>query len=283
MTSRNGIDQLSEMIQIESDIDLIKCKGNKYAGVMEKSKKNLSRWLYCVLHTGNEKLYTTNFDMSGEKLDQKISNSVIDTKIIVKGVPIEDMIEIGGVRINKRPIGNEVQLSCLRPNLTPGFCMYVHSVSHNANQFRHYIAASDPDYAIKIWSAAVNNLAEKNVQFSAKILSNSGSYPRNDAIVFYSNEEVDLVQKELIDLTRNDSGKITVSPLCEKLGSNLGRAEQPMTLDGIRQSFGEHRCNAIADAIQDVFTTGLDFKFLLKQRFINANIDPNDVSKELRK
>lgn len=283
MTSKNGIDQLSEMIQIESDIDLIKYKGNRYAGVMENSKKNLSRWLYCVLHAGNEKLYTKNFDMSGEKLDQKISNSVIDTKIIVKGVPVEDMIEIGGVRINKKPIGNEVQLSCLRPNLTPGFFMYVHSDSHNANQFRHYIAASDPDYAIKIWSAAVNNLAEKNIQFSAKILSNSGSYPRNDAIVFYSNEEVDLVQKELIEITRNDSGRITVSPLCEKIGSNLGRAEQPMTADGIRQSFGEHRCNAIADATQDVFTTGLEFRILLKQRFINANIDPNDISKELRK
>lgn len=94
---------------------------------------------------------------------------------------------------------------------------------------------------------------------------------------------MDLVQKELIEITRNDSGRITVSPLCEKIGSNLGRAEQPMTADGIRQSFGEHRCNAIADAIQDVFTTGLEFRILLKQRFINANIDPNDISKELRK
>lgn len=279
---KNNVDCLSNLIRIESDLDLIRYKNYEYTNVMKNSQKDLSRWLYCVLHAGNEQLYTSNFNVSGKNLSDVISDSVVDTKINVKGVKVENMIEIGGVFINKQPIGNEIQLSCFRPNLTPGFFMYVHSDSHNLNKFRHYISANTPEYAIDIWSRAINNLVKKGVRFSAKILSNSDSYPRNDAMVFYSNEDVLLVQEELANLTQKYHENAKTSPLCEKLGINLGYAEQPLTLDGIRKSFGEHRCNAIAASIKDVFTTGMDFEVLLKQRFLNDNINPNNIAKGLR-
>lgn len=45
------------------------------------------------------------------------------------------------------------------------------------------------------------------------------------------------------------------------------------------QSFGEHRCNCIADAIRDVFATGLSLESLLHNRMQQYGIDANDFSK----
>ena len=73
------------------------------------------------------------------------------------------------------------------------------------------------------------------------------------------------------------------SQLASQLTYNLFTAEEPIQTNGIQQSFGEHRCSAIADAIQDYFITGASFKLLLKQRFIANQIDTKDVSKNVVK
>ena len=64
--------------------------------------------------------------------------------------------------------------------------MFVHTNNglHMNKVTRHYIYADTPQYAIELWSKCVNELVEKNVSFSAKVLSSSDSYPRNDALVF---------------------------------------------------------------------------------------------------
>lgn len=122
------------------------------------------------------------------------------------------------------------------------------------------------------------------MSFSAKILSSSDSYPRNDALVFYSSEDKDRVEKVLIKYVEKSPIKIKEgSQLASQLTYNLYTAEEPIQTNDIQQSFGEHRCSAIVDAIQDYFITGASFKLLLKQRFIANQIDINDVSKNVVK
>ncbi len=51
--------------------------------------------------------------------------------------------------------------------------MFVHTNNglHMNKITRHYIYADTPQYAIELWSQCVNELVEKNVRFSAKVLS----------------------------------------------------------------------------------------------------------------
>ena len=88
--------------------------------------------------------------------------------------------------------------------------MFVHTNNglHINKVTRHYIYADTPQYAIELWSKCVNELVEKNVSFSAKILSSSDSYPRNDALVFYSSEDKDKVEKVLIEHVKKAPIKI---------------------------------------------------------------------------
>lgn len=105
------------------------------------------------------------------------------------------------------------------------------------------------------------------------------NYPRNDALVFYSSKDYVQVEQVLIkEVTENPKGIKVGSVLAKKVTDNLYTAEEPIMTNGIQQSFDEHRCNAIADAIQDHFVTSVNFKLLLKQRFMSYKINPENLS-----
>ena len=78
--------------------------------------------------------------------------------------------------------------------------MFVHTNNglHMNKITRHYIYADTPQYAIELWSQCVNELVEKNVRFSAKVLSSSDSYPETMHL-FYSSEDKEKVEKVLIE------------------------------------------------------------------------------------
>ncbi len=288
MSKVNGTDQLAEFINVDLDSNKISYNGCEFKDVIKRSKQDISRWLYCVVHTGNPNLYYQSFSISGDRIDQKLLKLVSDRKNLVSVKefqgPRGTISELGGVCIDVKPVNGKVSISSFRPNITPGFFMYVNSDSglHGIATYRHYISAMNSDYASSIWAKAVTELSREKVNFSAKILSNTGSYPRNDALVFYSSDDVGTVEGILVSILEKNSAPANVSILCEQVYQNLGRAEQPLTQTGFRQSFGENRCNAIAEAIQDTFTTGLDFKMLLRQRMISNGIDPTDISKGLK-
>ncbi|MEC1601794.1 T3SS effector HopA1 family protein [Bacillus halotolerans] len=287
--STNSINELYNLLSLKPDLDTIIINGEKYSEVLKKPKSQLVQWLYCTLHTGNLSLMDNIGRYNGTNLDNKISESVKDPTLLVpaKDVKIKDssLVEVDGVRISSK-LNSEgtISLPCFRPNLTPGFFMFVHTNSgqHGQSVQRHYIAADNPDYAISVWSKSISRLVKEKLSFSGKVLSNTSSYPRNDAIVFYSSEDSDKVEKILTDIVVEHPNKeMPGSLLYKKITYNLYTAEEPIIKRGVRQSFGENRCSAIADAIQDHFITNVDFKLLLKQRLKAYNINPEDLSKNI--
>ena len=124
-------------------------------------------------------------------LNEQIASSIKDP-----GIRVETSTQnfngqiyhvIQGIRIKEEVNeDNSIVVPCSRPNLTPGFFMFVHTNNglHINKVTRHYIYADTPQYAIELWSKCVNELVEKNVSFSAKILSSSDSYQEMTHLCF---------------------------------------------------------------------------------------------------
>lgn len=285
----NTLEDLALKIQLETDLNRIQIDNEIYDDVLVKQKGKLKQWLYSMLHTGNLNSQVKQTSKSFNDLNQQIINKIKDPGISVKtriqnfkGQPYH---VIQGLRIKEAENeDNHIVLPCSRPNLTPGFFMFVHTNNglHINKVKRYYIYADTPHYAINLWSKCVNQLVKNNVSFSSKVLSSSDSYPRNDALVFYSSEDAEKVEKILIEKVEQAPIKMKQgSQLASQLSYNLYTAEEPIQTNDIQQSFGEHRCSAIADAIQDYFNTGVAFKLLLKQRLIANHIDITDLSKNM--
>ncbi|MGZ9550237.1 T3SS effector HopA1 family protein [Staphylococcus epidermidis] len=284
----NSIDNLEKIIKLKADLDRIELNGLYYTGVLERPKNELIQWLYSNLHTGHimfdEERHNSIKNLND--LNEQIITSVEDPGVSIKSqnqmVNGNNYALIHGVRVTEKSDEyNSVVLPCFRPNLTPGFFMFVHTENgiHSSPIKRHYIYADTPSYAIHLWSQCVKELVDKNINFSAKVLSSSNSYPRNDALVFYSSKDYLKVEEILNkNVQKNPRKSDFNSILAKKISENLYTAEEPYMTNEIKQSFGEHRCNAIADAIQDHFITSVNFKLLLKQRLISYSINPEDLS-----
>lgn len=288
---KNSIDSLEEIIKLKVDLDRVEINNVSYTGVLERPKNELIQWLYSNLHTGHIGFEESDFIKNLNDLNQQIITSVNDPGISVKSqnqmINGDNYALIHGVRVTEKVNAyNSVVLPCFRPNLTPGFFMFVHTENgiHSAPIKRHYVYADTSSYAINLWSKCVEELVNENIDFSAKVLSSSNSYPRNDALVFYSSKDYVKVERILTQRVQENPRKIEIgSKLARKVSENLYTAEEPYMTNEINQSFGEHRCNAVADAIQDHFVTSVNFKLLLKQRLISYSINPEDLSKNIIK
>ncbi|HAB0417283.1 T3SS effector HopA1 family protein [Staphylococcus capitis] len=291
ISKSNSIDNLENIIELRPDLDRVDVNDFSYTGVLEKPKNELIQWLYSTLHTGHVILEDNNSIKNLNDLNQQIVTSVKDPGISIQSqnqiVNGDNYALVHGVRINEKVDEcNSLVLPCFRPNLTPGFFMFVHTQNgiHSAPIKRHYIYADSPLYGIPLWAQCIEELIAENIDFSAKVLSSSNNYPRNDALVFYSGKDYLKVERILTQKVQENPKISNInSILAEKISENLYTAEEPYMTNGIKQSFGEHRCNAIADAIQDHFITSVNFKLLLKQRLISYGIDPDDLSKNLAK
>lgn len=291
--SLNIFSTLLDDLVVEVDTNqVVYKKKHVFKDCMIKSRAELVKWLYQVIHTGNENSISVESFNPATDLTAIISRQVADPgiKIPLEFLKIEkkDIVEFNGVRIK---ISNEelhsgfLKLSSHRPNLTPGFYMFVDTIyGHNNNTgiIRYYIAARDHNYAISCWSKGIKKLRSETIPFSAKVLSNASSYPRNDAVVFYCDkkysESVSTILSEIV-VKEVEESPMPGSILCKKIINNLSMSEQPFLMDNKEQSFGEHRCNCIADAIRDVFATGLSLEPLLLNRMDQYGIDVKDFAK----
>lgn len=276
------------MITINNDTGEINFNGHLYKNCLENPINKLSQWLYCNIHACNNSLLE-NKEL-GRDIKKECSNLVKDNGVIINP-QIEYFLGekyycINGIRIGKLQDQDNndnitIKVPSKRPNLTPGFFMYIHSKEFS--KYRYYIGSSSYQYAMKIWSYGVKKLVSLDVQFSAKILSNTGSYPRNDSIVFYSNTDHLIVERVLTDIINKfkhlDNYNFVQSPYTERITGTLTKAEQPSNKNDFNKSLGEHRSELTALAIKDAITTGMDFLTLLNQRFYNANVDLDNISK----
>ncbi|MBI5974391.1 T3SS effector HopA1 family protein [Staphylococcus canis] len=282
--SVNSFESIVKNIQLKADLDVIEINDSYYKGVLERPKGELIQWLYSNLHIGNEKKndFKKVNNLDGD-IYKRINDPGLKVDATLKNINGNDYVEVHGILL-KENINKDgtVTLPCFRPNLTPGFFMFVHTKNgmHKGAVTRHYVYSDSSDYAVELWVDCLQELIDKNIDFSAKILSSEESYPRNDALVFYSSGDSDVVEEILKKKVQNNF-KTPDNPslLAETVTKNLSKADEPIKINGIQQSFGEHRCNAIADAIQDHFVTSVDFELLLKQRLKAYKIDLNNLSK----
>lgn len=282
-----NVNHLAKIINIDTDLDLVTIGNEKFKNCSLRKSSDLSQWLYCVLHTGNPNLLHGD---KQEQLTEQIQNTVVNGKSILFGdaenIQGLSCVKIGGVRVYSED-GKSVVISKCRPNLTPGFFLYMNSVTDGeilSNTDRYYIYADEPSKAIEIWSSIVEKLESISIPFTAKVLSQSSSYPRTDAVVVYSIKEFsNEIRKVILDVAAskypNDFEQHT-SPLCKALTNVVSFAQQPK-YRGKNVSFGESRCENIAYAIKDSLMTGLDFQMLLRKRFENAGINPDKIFEEL--
>ena len=240
-----------------------------------------------MLHTGNPSLLHRDKQV---QLTEQIQNTVVNEKSILCGEAENILglscVNLGGVRVYSED-GESVAISKCRPNLTPGFFLYMNSVTDGkilSNTDRYYIYADKPSKAIEIWSSIVEKLESISIPFTTKVLSQSSSYPRTDAVVVYStrefSNEIREVILEIADSKYSNDFEQHTSPLCKKLTNVVSFAQQPK-YRGKNVSFGESRCENIAYAIKDSLITGLDFQMLLKKRFENSGINPDKIFEEL--
>lgn len=267
--------ELSKIIKMYPDQDKVEIKGQVFDGVLNNTEFDLIQWLYLVLHVGNPEIANlSSYDDSQDLTEKIIGKSNYKTQQYCE--ILDDItVSINGVKVKASPKDKKITLPCYRPNLSRGFCMFIKG--NNSVNCRYYISFNDSETAIEFWKNTIDKLMNSDYEFSAKILSNSAQYPRNDAVVFYLNHKDKRFEDFLISQTKQYhflQNKELFPVLCKKINEQIYYAEQPLEST---ESFGENRCKAIARAIKDYFTTGINFSSLLKKRFESFEIDPNRV------
>lgn len=280
---------IASRIDIYEDLDEVRIGSERYSQCMEQPVGCLAQWLYCDLHIGHPTFFD-DFDINSGSLLDHIEHLIPASSVLQRAVPVPgtDLAMINGVAVRTEVANGTTSMPCLRPQLSPGFCMFIHTDEQREHGkfplWRYYLSESSADSALADWQAIVAGLVNSGLSFSTKVLSNIRSYPRNDAIVVYCAEDSSLVEEWLIHFveTRPHLFDSQIhSLLCQQLVGCLSKGEEPITDFGEQQSFGENRCSAIAYAIQDHLATGLAFSTLLKQRFIDGHINPENISQNL--
>jgi hypothetical protein len=163
--------------------------------------------------------------------------------------------------------------------------MFVHdqgSWGRDARVTRLYVRHDDPRAALADWRECIDRLSGEELVFRTKILSRRDAYPRNDALVFYASEDADRVAEVVTDPALAGRRPARAgSPLCVQRGAGVTAAEDPRDpRPGTGQkSFGEHRCQVIADAVRETLRTGLPLAESLAGKCAEANIDPANLAR----
>lgn len=257
----------------------------------------LGVWLYLHLHVGNAAAFGLDALRPDEAFEHEIaaalppvrlptsSSSPAGVSVTSDGLVRHDVDRVWVVDPSV-PEADEILVPCARPSLSPGFFMFVHEpdVDPRAPLTRLYVAHDDPDVALRDWTDCVRRLVDAGLSFRSKLLSRRRAFPRNDAMVVYARDSVepvlDVVGDPIVERTYAMS---TGSGLCRSLTATVDAGAEPAgpLLRG-QTSFGEHRCDALASAIVAVFDEGAD----LAERFADicrrSNIDPDDVSRNVR-
>ncbi|KZX22198.1 T3SS effector HopA1 family protein [Rathayibacter tanaceti] len=260
-------------------------------------RRGLSTWLYANLHAGNPDVFATTSLLPDEAFEEEIRAALPDPGVIV---PVEaplgasasaGLVELHRVRVrfDEDDLTGEAgarraRVSCLRPNLTPGFFMFVHERADRpaapGSMVRHYVRFEDPDEALRFWAASVHELARLGLSFRTKMLSRPDAFPRNDSLVYYSSVDAESVAEALSGLVASSGAETSGSPLCAEVVPGLRVAADPLR-SGREQSFGESRCAALAVGVAAAVTAGGPLVGRLRDALAEAGIDPDDVARNL--
>jgi hypothetical protein len=258
---------------------------------------DLTAWLYAALHAGNPNVFAPASILPDVEFEEQIRASVTDAGILV---PVDrvrpgerggHLAELHRVRLllteaELEPGTGLARISALRPNLSPGFFMYLgnHHLAPRVELTRYYLGADSGERALAVWSESIARLTEAGVSFRSKILSRRPAYPRNDAIVYYVPDVETRFEQVMAEVLAGQGGGFSRSPLCVPHPTGLSMAHEPRDPRPGRQqrSFGEHRCGAIAEAVIEAAQGSMPLTECLVNAFESSNIDPRDVARNLQ-
>lgn len=172
--------------------------------------------------------------------------------------------------------------------VSPGY-FYIYG-RHSLNPFamkakdkRVYISVSNADAAYSIFVETVKYLDNASISFDAKILSDSVSYPRNDAIVLYVEDAHPHLLTAVSALLEEHRPHLTTgSSLCRYISPGLRVADEPGRDPGAELlSFGQHRCQALAHAVIDHLSRAIPLHKAIRASCLSHRIDPDDLSSNL--
>ena len=221
---------------------------------------DLAAWLYLRLHTGNPAAFGVSAIRPDHEFQSEIDRRLPPTRLAVAsvGVPARadgsnvlfdvDRVWVGVPAEEVAP-GTSLVLRCARPNLSPGFFMFVHvmDLAPSEETTRSYVAHDQPLEALVDWVSCINALIAEGASFRTKILSRRSSFPRNDALVFYAADDAPEVARVIsAEASERRFARRSKSALCRRLDGDAGgvtTAAEPF--DQRRRpgmtSFGEHR------------------------------------------
>ena len=148
-----------------------------------------------------------------------------------------------------------VLVPAARPGLSPGFLL-VQSPAPMAQQpadglQRVYVHVPEAVHAPAVWAEVLATLATHGGPYRSKVASSPQAYPRQDAIVIYSGEALEVARLLVPRLTGHPGLGTSTSPFAERVGQGVAVASEPADHRPGRRglSFGEHRCGLVADAL----------------------------------
>lgn len=266
------------------------------ASARQMTHQELSLWLYTRLHARNPKALSGATPVRDPALEARIIAAADDPGVLVP-CTLRDDIDLPGqlvaVEVHRIVLaveahdvrdGSAVILPSHRPNLTPGFLMFIHespTVPSSGSPTRHYIPGADAETALEIWRSTMGALLTAGLSFRAKMLSDFDSYPRSDALVVYSWHDSTEVESVLTATLGGAAPSHPGSVLCREVAPSLFTAVSPAPVPGKpEQSYGEHRANAIATAVLEYLADeGFSLEQILKQVFEREGIDLADAAR----
>lgn len=149
----------------------------------------------------------------------------------------------------------EVQVPAARPGLSPGFLLVQSAVPATRQSGdglqRVYVHVPEAAQAPTVWAEVLATLDAHGSGYRSKAASSPQAYPRQDAIVVYSGEALEVAGLLVRRLTDHPGLGASTSPFAERVGPGLAVASEPADDRPGRRglSFGEHRCGLVADAL----------------------------------
>jgi hypothetical protein len=149
----------------------------------------------------------------------------------------------------------EVLVPATRAGLSPGFLL-VQSAAPATRQSggglqRVYVHVPEAAHAPTVWAEVLATLDAHGSGYRSKVASSPQAYPRQDAIVVYSGEALEVAGLLVRRLTDHPGLGASTSPFAERVGPGVAVASEPADDRAGRRglSFGEHRCGLVADAM----------------------------------
>lgn len=269
-------------------------------------RRELPTLVYEVLHAGHrQRPGTLPFRIRDVAFERSLAAAVPHTQLRAPVVPVplppgatpypgHVLVERDGVRVwtpepDVRPDADgqvRTTVPAARPGLSPGFFLIDSSAPRTLGGpvLRVYVHVTDAAAAPPVWATVVDHLERAGASYRAKVLSARSLYPRRDAVVLYLPATSWHLTDDLVDVLAGADGLGSpTSALARRLGPGLASAWEPEDprdhAGGL--SFGQHRASVLAHALIDAARAGTDPRATVVEAFLDAGIDPDDVSRNV--